>query len=83
MEDKIDARVTGTLEHWWYDDLYNCVWGHIDEDVKGRFPNGTLIHTSDIPKFKESRVCDAKQGDYICTRNSIYRLGKPRVFNSY
>ena len=83
MDDKIDARVTGTLEHWWYDDLYNVVWGIINEDVKGRFVDGTQIHTSDIPKYRKSRKCDAKQGDYIYTLNSIYRLGKPRIVNNY
>ncbi len=76
-EDKIDGRVTGTLEGWYYDAVHNVVWGSIDYDIKGRFYDGAHIHTSDIPKFRQDRVCTAKQGDLIYTRNSIYRLGKP------
>lgn len=75
--DKIDPRITGTLENWRYSTLDNIVWGNIDYDVKGRFPDGTYIHTSYLPKYENWEPFDCKQGDLIYTRNSIYRLGKP------
>jgi len=76
--DKLNSSVTGTLKDWVYDKFCNCVWGYIEGDVRDRFTDGTWIHTSDIPSTRQTRSFTAKEGDLIYTRNSIYRLGKPR-----
>lgn len=70
-----DPEVTGYLENWVYDDLWNVVWGEIFQDSKGRFPDGTWIHTSNIPS---GRHRDYKEGDHVRTLNSLYILGEQR-----
>lgn len=66
------TEITGRLEGWHKDPVFNIIWGHIFDDVRGRFVNGTLIHTSSLnskPPFKE--------GSVVKTLNSKYLLGKP------
>lgn len=71
-------KITGTLEHWWHEPaLFNVIWGHVHNDIEGRFVDGTLIHTSSL---KHSSKQVHKEGDIINTQNSTYLLGKPRVF---
>lgn len=72
-------EITGRLENWTYDKLYNVVWGHIYDDTRGRFADGERIHTSDIPSTRHNGR-DASQfveGSIISTLNSHYLLGKP------
>jgi len=72
-------EITGRLEDWTYDKLYNVVWGYIYDDTRGRFFDGQRIHTSDIPSTRLNGR-DASQfveGSVILTRNSRYLLGKP------
>lgn len=64
-------NITGTLENWsisLVNNIYGPVyWGHIFGDIKGRFADGSFIHTSHVLKRK---------GKIIHTMNSVYRLGK-------
>ena len=67
------SEVTGRLENWKQpSDGWGAlvIWGEIHDDVKERFVNGKLIHTSRVEdkKFKE--------GDIVKTDNSVYLLGK-------
>ena len=50
------------------------IWGDIYGDKKGRFRDGTRIHTSGI-SHKSFPTTELKQGTTILTRNSIYQLG--------
>lgn len=67
-------EVTGRLESWSKDGRFNILWGRIYGDIRGRFRDGTLIHTSDIPDFKEVLL---GEGQVVHTLNSHYLLGKP------
>lgn len=60
-------EIHGTLERWAEDKKYNVIWGFIYGDTKGRFRDGTWIHTSNIVERK---------GKIIKTLNSTYKLGK-------
>lgn len=66
-------EVVGTLDGWAYDPRYGCVWGYVYGDTKGRFSDGTLIHTSSVA----ANQAPLQQGGLLKTRNSVYRLGKP------
>ena len=66
-------EVTGHLENWWKDPFFKIVWGQIYDDIKGRFPDGTLIHTSDIVSWEDEY--------FINTLNSRYSLGNKKVWN--
>ena len=63
-------KVTGHLEKWIIDPSRNIVWGHIYNDTRGRFPNGTMIHTSYIKSWEGEK--------FINTLNSRYSLGEKR-----
>lgn len=63
-------EITGTLENWSYDRHHRVFWGQIYGDTKGRFRDGTMIHTSAC-EFNKN-----KEGDIIETLNSRYKLGK-------
>jgi hypothetical protein len=72
-------KVTGRLENWIYDPLWNVVWGNVYDDARKRFRDGEWIHTSDIPVTRVGRTGDVlKEGDIIKTLNSKYLLGKPQ-----
>lgn len=67
-------EITGTLEGWCQDNLYAyIIWGNVFGDSKGRFRDGTRIHTSYITPPSE----EWKEGAIVTTRNSVYKLGKP------
>lgn len=66
-------QVTGTLRNWTKGvGMYNsCYWGNLYGDSKGRWDDGTRIHTSLV---KEKKDC----GDHylLFTLNSVYILPK-------
>lgn len=66
-EAKAEAQVTAKLYDWWVEEFdgVKIVLGRILEDRKGRFPDGTHIHTSHVDRI---------EGDLVHTRNSVYRL---------
>lgn len=69
-------EVTGRLEDWTHDkEGFNVIWGHVYEDVRGRFRDGTWIHTSVL---RHPKIAVHKEGDIVRTLNSTYLLGKPR-----
>lgn len=69
----MQEEITGILEQWWYHPFYNVVSGRIFNDVKGRFQDATVIHTSDIGDQKDK----LQEGYVVTTLNSTYKLGKP------
>ena len=68
--------ITGRLENWEIDPSLSIIWGHCYDDVRGRWEDGTWIHTSHVDKLYEM---DLKEGDKIVTRNSTYLLGKQYI----
>lgn len=74
----MSKEITGRLENWSYDLMYNVIWGNIYEDARDRFVDGTHIHTSDIPGGRKYNSTFS-EGDLIKTLNSTYLLGKPRL----
>lgn len=64
------------LEDWVYDGFWKVYWGYIYNDVKGRFVDGTWIHTSSIPSEKHRNK--KRGGCCIQTLNNKYYLGKKR-----
>lgn len=69
-------EVTGRLENWEVDPRFceedeTIIWGYIYDDSRGRWPEGTWIHTSGTAN------CGFMEGDVIETRNSVYLLGVP------
>lgn len=74
-----NTEITGRLENWYFDLYFNVIWGQVYDDSKGRFIDGTLIHTSDliIPR-NHTRKDPPVEGDIMQTRNSRYLLGKER-----
>ncbi|HRP36187.1 MAG TPA: hypothetical protein PLS50_00070 [Candidatus Dojkabacteria bacterium] len=72
-------KPTGRLEDWVYDNLFNCIWGFVYEDIHGRFKEGTWIHTSSLKQTREAtKKIPLKEGDFVSTLNSVYLLGKPK-----
>ena len=71
MCNKCNDKPTARLEYWSYDKVWHVFNGHIFDDVRMRFPDGSYIHTSHCVEP------DAKEGDIIHTLNSTYLLGKP------
>lgn len=65
------VQVTADLSNWWKDPFYNVYNGLIYNDTKGRWKDGTAIHTSDIVNTDEYNDCFI-----VTTRNSVYRLYK-------
>lgn len=71
-------EVTARLENWRLDGFgFDIIWGEIYDDSKGRFPDGTTIHTSSIPGYKE-KAKKFKKGDRVQTLNSVYLLGNKK-----
>lgn len=70
-------EITGRLENWYFDPIFDIIWGNLYDDSKGRFYDGQWIHTSSIPKLKELRP-KFRKGYKVRTLNSIYLLGKKR-----
>lgn len=69
----MDEEVVGTLEQWSRGPINDegefVFFGSIYGDKKGRFYDGTSIHTSG------SFDSEAVEGDVITTRNNRYLLG--------
>jgi hypothetical protein len=65
------SEITGRLENWV--PQFNILWGHVHDDVRKRFEDGTWIHTSSIFNVN---LKDLKEGDVVQTLNSSYLLGK-------
>lgn len=66
-------EITATLENWSVQRLNEkefIIWGEIYGDIKNRFSQGKLVHTSPILNQ------DIAEGCVVRTRNSIYKLGK-------
>ena len=66
--------ITGRLEDWVIDPVFDIVWGHCYDDSKGRFRDGTYIHTSSVPDLRKKAL---QKGDLVKTLNSTYLLGDP------
>jgi len=78
LAQKENSKITGLLENWYVvrvsEDEF-IIQGEIWGDIKGRFPNGTFIHTSGILNR------DVAEGCVVETRNSVYKLGKMRNYS--
>lgn len=74
-----EAMITGTVENWhvekWHSSSEYVIWGNIYGDTKGRFAEGTHIHTSALPPGLDTK--NLKQGDVVHTHYSAYKLGVP------
>jgi hypothetical protein len=46
-------EITGTIENWWYDSMNHVIWDNVFGDIRGRFPDGTYIHTSNLSLNKD------------------------------
>lgn len=62
------TKITGKLEQWSKDPMFNIYWGYVYGDTKGRFRDGTWIHTSSVVKVEDG---------FVHTLNSLYELGEP------
>lgn len=60
-------HIDGVLKNVYFEQIFNqrIAIGNIYNDRKGRFNDGTVIHTSAITK---------QEDDVIWTRNSVYRI---------
>lgn len=71
-------EVTGRLEKWYVNThptngtMHIC--GLLFDDVRKRWRNGEYIFTSYFP------IRDVKEGDIVKTKNSVYLLGEPSVY---
>lgn len=68
-----EQEIHGTIEQWHREQTSRkefIIYGYVYGDTKGRFPDGTYIHTSGIKNRKLTK------GDIVKTRNSVYKLGK-------
>lgn len=69
-EDVSDQPITGELHNWQRQYIPGSntdfvIWGHIHNDIRGRFPDGTWVRTSLIARIDD---------DVAITLNSNYRL---------
>jgi hypothetical protein len=71
-----DKPITTTLENWYLVKGLNNFVGNIHNDIRKRWPDGRIIHTSYIDDDKV-KLSEYEEGDIIETQNSIYKLGKP------
>ncbi len=62
-------KPVGRLENWSYKEGDLLVWGNVYDDTKGRFEDGSYIHTSQIVHLDI-------EGGHVRTLNSLYLLGK-------
>lgn len=68
MTEETKVEITGELSNVWFQYFFDdqrMACGIIENDIRGRFPDGHLIHTSLITKI---------EGDLIHTMNSVYRV---------
>ena len=74
---KDEKVLAGTLNGWNKQSLDGevcVVWGYLDKDLCGRFPDESFIHTSATPNIS------MKEGDVIETTNTRYTLGTAGVW---
>lgn len=64
-------KPTARLHDWYRSHQGKIFCGRIFDDVKKRWPNGTLIHTSDVKEIQ-----DHPTYYLVFTQNSIYELPK-------
>lgn len=76
----MEGDITAVLEDWrvqpLYEDAYMIV-GNIHGDAKGRWEDGTTIHTSVVWDGRHDRL-SLSEGDVVNTTYSKYKLGKQR-----
>jgi hypothetical protein len=66
-------RVTAELRAWYLEPSLDICWGNCHGDIKGRFRDGALIHTSTIKELRDMG------NHFLCiTLNSVYLLHKDR-----
>lgn len=70
--------ITGELREWQADHSFPkhvIYWGRVFGDVKGRFKDGSRIHTSYVKHVEDC-------GDHLIltTRNSVYKLMKDQAY---
>lgn len=72
-----DDHHDGVLDDWiaFGSSDSTIVMGRIDHDMKGRFPDGSVITTSKI----STPTADLKPGAIVETMNSRYLLGRPAI----
>ena len=74
------SEITGRLEDWYayhYCGTHMVLWGRVFDDIKERFQDGLMIHTSAI---ECDDVSSFHEGDVVTTLNSTYLLGRPSPF---
>lgn len=64
--------ITAELKNWHYDPFYKVYWGRIYNDVKNRFSDGKIIHTSSVVRVDKSNP----EVIIVHTLNSVYLLRK-------
>lgn len=62
--------ITGELKRWYYNSHMNVYLGIVYNDVKGRFRDGSRIHTSNVVREDKSNPAVI----IVHTLNSIYLL---------
>ena len=80
FENVSDEQKKMVLDEWGMDcDEYMIVLGDVFDDSKRRFFDGQDIKTS----LLDHKKCDIREDGIVVTRNSVYKLGKPRTnFNT-
>lgn len=66
------SEYTAKLNNWHCQQVTKkefIIWGVVEGDKLGRFPDGDIIHTSGIKNIKVA------EGDIVQTKNSNYLLG--------
>lgn len=69
--------ITGILEDWIVQTVNEkaVIIGRIQNDIRGRFPDGSMIRTSLVEDRRYS------ENEVISTQNSTYVLGKRMAIN--
>lgn len=75
FKDVSEEQKKMVLDEWGMDcKEYMIMLGYVFDDSKGRFFDGQDIRTS----LLDDKKCDIREGGIIITKNSVYKLGKPR-----
>lgn len=78
MEPEVDPNqeITGHIEQWYKDPYFKIIWGNVENDIRGRFADGTFFRTSIIVEeiTDEDGILRA-----IRTLNSFYTLGAAKT----